>query len=237
MIALLGLLVAGLLRSHAEILRQLHQLGAGREGDERVGPVDVDFGVRPGVVAPGRVTTEVRDLVGSTPDDEAVLIGMVGTSQNTLLAFLSSGCLTCADFWAAFASPRLSLPAGARLVIVTKGQGQESESAIAKLAPPSVPLVMSSAAWDDYGVPGSPYFIQVDGPSGQVIGEGAATSWEQVLNLLAQADGDAEVRSRRAGFRGGAYREERADRELLAAGIGPGHASLYGAPADPADES
>ncbi len=30
-VALLGLLVLGLLRSHAEILRQLHELGAGRE--------------------------------------------------------------------------------------------------------------------------------------------------------------------------------------------------------------
>ncbi|NAZ88376.1 hypothetical protein GTR00_20125, partial [Kineococcus sp. T90] len=30
-VALLGLLVAGLLRSHAEILRSLHALGAGRE--------------------------------------------------------------------------------------------------------------------------------------------------------------------------------------------------------------
>ena len=29
-IALLGLLVAGLLRSHAEILRALHELGAGQ---------------------------------------------------------------------------------------------------------------------------------------------------------------------------------------------------------------
>ena len=41
-VALLGVLVAGLLRSHAEILRQLHALGAGRTPGG-VGPVDVPF--------------------------------------------------------------------------------------------------------------------------------------------------------------------------------------------------
>jgi len=49
-IGLLGLLVAGLLRSHAEILRRLHQLGAG--DDDRRSPADVRFGLQPGVPAP-----------------------------------------------------------------------------------------------------------------------------------------------------------------------------------------
>ncbi|MDQ6648606.1 MAG: hypothetical protein M3Z02_00565 [Actinomycetota bacterium] len=238
-IALLGLLVAGLLRSHAEILRQLHLLGAGRDdGVAAAGPVDVEFGVRPGVAAPGRPETAARDLVGRTPDDEIVMLAVSGTASDTLLAFLSSGCLTCQDFWSAFASPRLDVPVGSRLIVVTKGPEHESESAVAALAPPGVTVVMSSQAWDDYGVPGSPYFIQVDGTTGAVVGEGSATSWDQVRTLLDQAGGDAEARDKRARRfgRSDTYREARADQELLAAGIGPGHASLSAPPAPPAGD-
>ena len=46
-VVLLAVLVAGLLRSHAEILRALHELGAGLELDRADGPVDVTIdGVR-----------------------------------------------------------------------------------------------------------------------------------------------------------------------------------------------
>ena len=48
---------------------------------------------------------------------------------------------------------------------------------------------MTSEAWDDYGVPVSPYFVLVDGPSGRVVGEGAGTSWEQVARPARQGRG------------------------------------------------
>jgi hypothetical protein len=215
-ILLLGLLVAGLLRSHAEILRRLHQLGVGLEEDSPTLPVPLVGGGRP-----------ARDLSGVTPDDQSVSIAMVGVAHNTLLAFLSSGCSACADFWEALRLPeRLSLPDHSRLVVVTKGPEQESVSAIGELAPPSAPTVMSGDAWNDYGVPGSPYFVYVDGPTGRVKGEGTARTWDQVRDLLAQALGDAR-RPVSSGRRTDAYREARADQELLAAGIYPGHPSLY----------
>ena len=88
---------------------------------------------------------------------------------------------------------------------------------------------MSSAAWDEYEVPVAPYFVYVDGPSGIVVGEGAAGTWEQLGGMLEQALADAGLaRSRRRG-RGsrGAERAEDADAELRRAGIEPGDPSLY----------
>jgi hypothetical protein len=76
---------------------------------------------------------------------------------------------------------------------------------------------MSSAAWTDYSVPGSPYFALVDGRAGKVTGEGTGAHWDQVKNLLRQASDDATDDSR----------EARIDRELLEHGIEPGDASLY----------
>ncbi len=83
--------------------------------------------------------------------------------------------------------------------------------------------------------PANPYFILVDGPTGSVVGEGAAASWAQVANLLGQAaadaghdlDGSPLRPPAPAGRLTGPDRSRRADEELRAAGIGPGHPSLY----------
>jgi hypothetical protein len=203
-IVLLGLLVAGLLRSHAEILRRLHDLGAGLdEAPRAVSPLPM----------PG-VGQGAYDVTGVTPHDEAVAVSVSGVAHDTVLAFLTSGCSTCEQLF----SERPTLPANTRLVMVVKDESDESISEVRKLAPTDVPVVMSSQAWVDYGVPGSPYFVHVDGPAGRVRGEGAAQSWRQVSGLIAQALADAKA---------GDERETRADAELLAAGIHPGHESLH----------
>ncbi len=221
-IALLALLVAGLLRSHAEILRTLHRLGAGLDpvGGGLAGPTEGGR-VSSGRPAGHRSSTSGFDVVGTTLTDEVVRIGVVGARRSTLLAFLSSGCFTCAGFWDAFrAGDRLSVPGAARLVIVTKGAAEESESRLRELAPSEIPVVMSTAAWDDYQVPVAPYFVYVDGPSGQVSGQGVAQTWPQVVSLWSQALDDAAARADAAG-------EARADHDLMKAGIHPGHPSLY----------
>ena len=121
-------------------------------------------------------------------------------------------------FWEAFADVRgLGLPDDVRLVVVTKDGAEESISVLQRLAPAGVPVVLSSAGWVDYQVPGSPYFVLVDGTEGRVRGEGTGAHWDQVKNLLRQADDDASDSSR----------EVRIDRELLAHGIAPGDPSLY----------
>ncbi len=228
-VVLLTLLVAGLLRSHAEILRRLHALGAGLEpdapaaagGPARSRPVDLR--------TPGPATfAAAADLDGAGLRDDAVHVSVVGVRHRTLLAFLSSGCLTCQGFWDAFADGRgLDLSEDIRLVVVTKDGGEESISALRRLARPDLAVVMSSAAWSDYRVPGSPYFVLVDGQDGRVRGEGTGANWDQVKNLLRQAVDDAR----------GDVREVRIDRELLAQGVVPGDPSLYRTAAQIAEDS
>lgn len=246
-IALLAVLVVGLLRSHADILRRLHQLGAGVEPSASPGQVRSggrDYRVMPQVPSPPDRDgfTAAHDLVGTGVDDDAITLRVGGVEHDTVIAFLSSGCLTCRRFWDAFAEPgNLGLPAGVRVIVATRDPAEESVSVIADLAPPALPVVMSSQAWADYDVPGSPYFVLVHGPTGAVRGEGTGPDWDQVLSLLGQATGDAAVATGLAAHRvakpgADAAREERIDRELLAADVRPGDPSLYDLADDLADD-
>lgn len=251
-IVVLAVLVVGLLRSHADILKRLHELGAGVDvtAPAPATPIDGpqpgrDFQVMPQVPSPpDRVAFGgSADLAGVGPDGtEAVAVRITGVEHDTIVAFLSSGCLTCQKFWDAFRKPRkLGLPAGTRLVIVTKGPEAESVASVSRLAPGTIPTVMSSEAFADYDVPGSPYFVQVHGPTGRVRGEGTGPDWDQVSSLLSQASGDADLQATLAGEvvpkpDADADRESRIDRELYAAGIVPGDASLYPPAAGTDDE-
>ena len=211
-VLLLSVLVAGLLRSHAEILKALHELGAGLELDREKGPVPVTIdGVR--TPRTGSATTPDA-LTGQSLDGEAVAISL-SSGTPTLLAFLSSGCTTCQAFWDAFAEPDVQVPGGARLVVVSKSLDEESPSALAKRAPQQVPLLASSQAWESLQVPGSPYFVLVDGAA-RIVGEGSAATWPAVATLMGQADGDDRHGSR----------EQRDDAALAAAGITVGDPSL-----------
>ena len=150
-IALLAVLVAGLLRSHAEILRALDSLGVGLDPDQ---PEPRPEGLQ---VPKHRDSRPGADLVGTTPRGDAVSVSVVGVDRPTLVAFLTSGCSTCAGFWTAFSDlGRLNVPGGARVVVATKGDREESPSRLAKFAPPEVPVVMSSEAWETYDVPVAP---------------------------------------------------------------------------------
>ena len=277
-VAVLALLVAGLLRSHALILRRLHELGAGVDDTLATppGPGGIDD-VRPAPSpahppaparppAPAGVTRAAgavpaaalprppevgrgrtaADVSGAGPRGGAQAIRVVGSRHDTVLAFLSSGCATCHGFWDDL--QQAALPESTRLVIVTKGADAESPTAVADVAPADVTVVMSSQAWEDYQVPGSPYVVHVDGPSGRVRGEGTGPNWAQVERMLLQGASDLDARRAAAGGRGttgaagtaggdrggaapkaaaDARREEEVDRVLLASGIEPGHPSLY----------
>ena len=235
-IALLGLLVFGLLQSHAEILRRLHEVDAADHGGHALHAQsgEISLSTKPGVATPRPDATPAFDIIGTTAEGDSRRVGILGTQGTTLLAFLSTGCLSCKGFWDAFNDPDLVLPGtNTRLVIVTKGLDNESPSAIRKLAPAHVTTVASSSAWDDYEVTLSPYFILIDGPSGSNLGEGAAATWGQIENLLQQAVLDSAVdltaveSDARRTAPAGQGRSDRADTELAAAGITPGHASLY----------
>jgi hypothetical protein len=222
LLVLLAVLVVGLLRSHAEILRRL---GPPREDAE---PASLASTLPP---TPQTDPAPAPDIAGLTLDGEAIQLGMRPGGEPTLLAFLSSGCETCLGFWRSLGERgATAIPGGGRVVAVTKDRSHESPARLRELAPPTLPLVMSSAAWRDYGVPTTPYFVYVDGRTGEIHGEGAASGWPQVLSLLRDALDDVAVASSGASARAGAGRRERiarADRELALAGIAPGHLSLY----------
>ena len=237
-IVVLAVLVAGLLRSHAEILRALHDLGAGiGSGGTAAGAATspVQLRTRPGVPEPRGIATPAYDLSGVDAEGDALVVAVTGVPHPTLLAFLTSGCNTCAAFWDAFSDPRLEVPGGARVVVVTKGPEDESLSRLRPMIPTGLTTVMSSAAWNEYQVPGSPYFIYIDGERGRVVGEGAASSWQQVATFLRQSLEDAgydasdqqALRPSAAAAETGRDRADRIDAELRAAGIEPGDPRLF----------
>jgi hypothetical protein len=256
-LALLAVLVAGLLRSHATILRRLHALdgGADAANGSAVTPLEMPhtrparINTMPGIPNPEQLSGSdadadrrpASDIVGTTPDGGTAVVRTVDVPQDTVIAFLSSGCTTCQEFWEEFAQPRaVRLPRDTRLIVVTKGPEEESPAEVDRLRPPGTEVIMSSAAWADHAVPGSPYVIAVDGPSGRVKGEGTGMSWAQVARLLAQATGDLAYLSdtdlRKQKPSSDAEREARADRELMAAGILPGDPSLYPAMEPPGEQ-
>jgi len=212
-ILLLGVLVVGLLRSHAEIIRSLHDLGVGDPSNRRSAPSP-----RPSL---RNIENPPADLSGQSLSGSALQIGVTNRKDRTLLAFLSSGCMSCIALWEELGvgNPTSGM-ADTRLVIVTKGPEAESQSRLAELAPQGVTVIQTTEAWLDYGVPVSPYFVLVDGVTGNTIGEGSAASWAQVRSLLGQALADAGLSAR-------GDDELKADATLRQAGIGPGHPSLY----------
>jgi len=127
-------------------------------------------------------------ISGTTLDGESAVVPLAG-GTDTLLAFLSSGCLTCQAFWEAFSTSELEVPGGARLLVVSKDLDEESPSALRARASALVPLLTSSQAWEDFGVPGSPYFVYVD-RTGRIVGEGSAATWPAVATLMGQAQAD-----------------------------------------------
>jgi hypothetical protein len=218
LLVILVVLVAGLLRSHAEILRRLGPAGSAGPAT----PTPVSAPAR----APERPAgAPAAPIAGATPDDDAIALDLAAPGGPTLLAFLSTGCSTCAAFWAGLQEARL--PAGVQPVVVTRGADRERVGRVRELAPPGVAVVMSSQAWADYAVPGSPYFVLVDGA---IRGEGVATTWPALSSLVADAIADERDAGAGAGAGAGSDGTARAltvERTLAASGIGPDHPSLY----------
>lgn len=248
-VGVLAVFVIGLLRSHAEIVRALHDAGisldpdrhdhAG-EGGRRTAPFESPtpptIRTVDGVPEPaGASGQRAHDLAGTTPTGGTRTVAVTDTDQATLLAFLTTGCATCADFWQAFAEG-VELPSDTRLVVVTKGPELESPADVTAVAAPHVLTVSSTEAWDAYSIPVAPYFVLVDGRRGVVVGEGAANNWERVRALLDRALADAGYSAgqvRRRDLLLGKARTERVDRDLLDAGLAPGDPRLHHEPAEP----
>jgi hypothetical protein len=262
-VLVLGVLVAGLLRSHADILRSLHELGVGvgdpvlEAGAATPTPASATVAapttLAPSTLTPSTLTPTAAQapplgpaptVAGRTPAGDARAISVTNSDGLTLLAFLSSGCASCVGFWEALGHPgHLDLPAGTRAVIVTKGPDREVPSEVRARATGQVPVIMSTEAWLDYQVPGSPFFVLVDGATGTKVGQGVANHVGQLADLVRRAEHDRGGDTRRGedtrlgGDRGrgrrndpalgGPAREAAADEVLRSAGIHPGDPSLY----------
>lgn len=228
-LALLALLVVGLLRSHGEILRRL-DARTGRQGQT----------IDPSIPQPPdrEIGGTALDLRGVSLSGNAIKLAFPEGGSNTILAFLSSGCDICHDFWAAFAGDgRDQLPRGTELIILTKDANFESPSKLVELAPPDVPVVMSTEAWDDYEVPVAPYFVYIDGASGGIQGEGAARSWGQLTSLFADFLLERKEDVPQTETAGGHQaRAARVDAELGGAGVAETDPSLYDTPQLPKDQ-
>jgi hypothetical protein len=201
LLAVVGLFVVALLRSHAEILRRLEELAPQSSLPQ------------PGDRAAGSPSAPA--LQGATPDGGARRV-VLSPGQDTLLAFLSTSCSTCLSLLES--AREAALPAELRLLVVSKDADVERLRLLRPVAE-QVEILMSTAAWEAYDVPGSPYFVHVEGSTGQMIGEGSASTWEQVASLILdtvddQAGPDTTNRGR-------------IDDALAAAGIEPGHPSLH----------
>jgi hypothetical protein len=220
-IVLLAVLVAGLLKSHAEILRQLNALGVSEDGSMSP-PTRGGLPRTTGFEKAPTTTLTGVDLAGGP-----MTLSIEHGKGSTLLAFLSSGCLSCETFWREFQRD-FELPTpDTRTVILTKGPATESPGRLRELAPPKLPLLMSDEVWNTFKVPMTPYFLLVDG-EGLVIGEGAAASWQHLLGLFRQSTSDAANplaldTEGRALF---------TDSQLRNAGLHPGDPSLYQNPLD-----
>jgi hypothetical protein len=217
LLAITWLFLIAVLRSHADVLRRLHALedGAVALDDAPGSALDPRARADPtGAAAP--------DIAGETLAGDAVKLALGAGAPRTLLAFLSTGCSVCGPLWDELRAGGPAAP-GIRIVVVTRGSDRESLTRLGRIAPARGELVMSNAAWSDYGISATPHFVLIDADERRILGRGGGTSWSQVLSLLADAQSDTELHR----VRSTSARAQRAEQALTTSGIGPDHPSLY----------
>jgi hypothetical protein len=222
LLALTWLFLVAVLRSHAEILRRLHVLESRLGSDGFTLGAEPETRVDPRTAYRGSAGAPAPDIVGETLAGDVVKLTLGPGAPRTLLAFLSTGCSVCGSLWEELRAGTPVAP-GIRIVVVTKGSDRESLTRLGRVAPAQGELVMSNAAWSDYGVVSTPHFVLIDSHARQILGRGGATGWSQILSLLGDAQSDARLHQARST----SERAERAEQALAASGIGPEHPSLF----------
>jgi hypothetical protein len=234
-VGVLTLFVLGLLRGYADLREQLAEIG---EAQQATSPTSFSTSLPEGVVPAPETMPESQLAWIRGVDSDLEPFDMPVNDLATpylLVAFLSTGCLTCLDIWrdmidAGGAARTVTAgPDAASVIIVLKGREHENlGKARALAAETAAPVVFAAEAWTDLEVPGSPYFALVATAGGAVVGAGSAQSWEQLESLA--TDGMLELsisRAPRTG-NGGGYRSiiEREDTDLRRGGVLPGDPSL-----------
>ncbi len=141
--------------------------------------------------AAGHATWSASDIVGVRPSGEPVSFRINEQEGAVLVAFLSTQCDGCDEFWRGFRDGVGSeLPAGISAVVVTKGPTSLATSSVILIADGinSLPVIMSDEAWNDYRVTGYPFFVLVDVDACGVVGETVGFGWSDVLSMIRSAD-------------------------------------------------
>lgn len=226
-VVFLLILLVGLMRSHADVLRKLDSLGVRLDGNPSPSS-SIQLSPRTQAVGERITTTEIS---GVTPDGDSVVVSLETGDKPTLIGFLSTTCSSCTVFWERFTSSVVELSSGLyRVVLVTLGPGEESPTRAASLRRGSADAIMSSSGWAAFEVPGAPYFALIN--DGQLLGEGTAATVEALEQFLHDASGDLSWDQKRGPDRTDRDRELLVDEELRAAGIEPGDHRLYHSPGD-----
>jgi hypothetical protein len=219
-VGLLGILVVGLLRSHADILRQLESIGAGLEGGSH------DHASQITLTRREPANAQSRQVTGVTPEGEPVVLSLGAGPDPTLVAFLSTTCSSCTSFWEGLRSSLMHFGGHRhRVVVVTLGESEESPTRAQSLAKPEVDVVMSSTTWSEFEVPGAPYFVLLEPETGRIIGEGSAMTFESLEEFLSDATNDQQWDLQTP--QRFSSEEDRIDADLRRAGIIPGDPRLY----------
>ena len=170
---------------------------AGRTSSSEGGPLsDPGFvaGLRP--IPSGVVGTPspwpASDIVGVSPAGTPVEARMGQFGGLVLLAFLTTRCDGCEEFWRGLGDgDRTDLPGSVSTVVVTKGPATTAPAAVEQVADgiTRVPVIMSDEAWTDYRVTGYPFFVLVDAPTRAVVGETVGFGWPDVISMIRIAAG------------------------------------------------
>lgn len=155
-----------------------------------------------------------RAQSGVDPQGRAIQFSLTGRPGSIAVVFLSSSCVTCKPIWDALAGPdRDHLPSDVTVVVATRGPELERPATVARLTSsrggrgrgraasrPPISVVMSATAWSEAAVPGAPYLVVLDGPTGVEITRRPVTGWSDLvsaidlINAADAADAAAAVR-------------------------------------------
>jgi hypothetical protein len=170
-IAILSLLISGLLRTQTRIVEALRQLQAAREATPAT---------RHGWDGVPTLAAVAPEVSGVDLDGRPVRLA---TDRRRVLAFLTSGCSSCGWWWQQLAAAGSAMVTG--LVVVTPDPGSDAPDDIRALWRPGLAVVMSSGAWEAYGVRSGSTFVVVD--DGRIVAAGSAGDWDALAALLSAA--------------------------------------------------
>lgn len=118
----------------------------------------------------------------------------LGESVDSLLAFLTTSCVSCQAHWEMIAAAPVDLAAAAaRLVVVTPSRSMEDELLARRMTPPGAYLHMGSETWFMYGVGQAGTFVLVrsrrDGPppwseAGEVLGSAIVAEPARLADMV-----------------------------------------------------